>query len=204
MPSCLGTFGSVRIRQNIQSAKLAPEVSDLRAVDHVVVAVFDGARLQAGQVRTGAGFAVALAPPDFAAHDLRQVLVLLLLGSRTPRGPGRSWTGHAGVGGARRGCGAFLRLARQPALCPSHRRRIRSATSAPSSLSPPCDPATASLPDLDRWRADHRRCHRWGQRGHGCSAGSSPPASRVLPRENSSKLLRARPSRAGRPSFGVG
>ena len=50
---------------------------DLGAVDDEIVAVFDGPRLQAGEVGTGTGLAIALAPPDFAAHDFRQVLLLL-------------------------------------------------------------------------------------------------------------------------------
>ena len=52
---------------------------DLLAVDDVVVAVADGARLEAGEVGAGAGLAEALAPGIFAADDPRQRRVLLLL-----------------------------------------------------------------------------------------------------------------------------
>ena len=51
---------------------------DLRAIDDVVVAILDRAGLQPGEVRTGSGFAVSLAPPDFAARDFRNVLPALL------------------------------------------------------------------------------------------------------------------------------
>ena len=54
---------------------------DLRAVDHVVVAVADGARLQAGEVGAGAGLAEALAPALLAAQDAGQVALLLLVGA---------------------------------------------------------------------------------------------------------------------------
>ena len=42
---------------------------DLLAVDDVVVAVADGAGLEAGEVAAGAGLAEALAPRDLAAED---------------------------------------------------------------------------------------------------------------------------------------
>src|SRR5688500_7590944 len=51
---------------------------DLLAVDDEVVAIARRASLQARQVRTGARFAVALAPDVFAARDLREVPRLLL------------------------------------------------------------------------------------------------------------------------------
>src|SRR5439155_8380146 len=52
---------------------------NLLAIDHPVVAVADGARLERSQVGAGAGLAEALTPGHFAAQDLRQVLRLLLI-----------------------------------------------------------------------------------------------------------------------------
>src|SRR4029453_6925041 len=51
---------------------------DLGAVDHVVVALAHGARLEAGEVGARAGLGVALAEHDVARHDPGQVLGLLL------------------------------------------------------------------------------------------------------------------------------
>jgi len=54
---------------------------DLLAVDHVVVAVSLGARLQRREVGSRARFGVSLAPRDSAARDPRQVFALLFLGA---------------------------------------------------------------------------------------------------------------------------
>jgi hypothetical protein len=62
-------------------AVLAERGPGLLAVDDVLVADAFGARLDAGQVRARAGFAVALAPPDFAAGDAGQEALLLRLGA---------------------------------------------------------------------------------------------------------------------------
>src|SRR4029078_9269497 len=50
---------------------------DLLAVDHEVVAVADGAGLERGQVRAGAGLAVALAPVHGGIEGARDALLLL-------------------------------------------------------------------------------------------------------------------------------
>ena len=52
---------------------------DLLTVDHEVVAVPDGARLQRREIGAGAGFAVALAPLHLARRDAVEVLLLLLV-----------------------------------------------------------------------------------------------------------------------------
>ncbi|GCC45919.1 hypothetical protein chiPu_0030186, partial [Chiloscyllium punctatum] len=54
---------------------------DLLAVDDVVVTVADRAGLQRGEVRAGVRLGIALAPADQARGDLRQMLLLLLLGA---------------------------------------------------------------------------------------------------------------------------
>ena len=51
---------------------------DLLPVDHIVVAVANRARLEAGEVRAGAGLRVALAPPGLVPDDAAQILLLLL------------------------------------------------------------------------------------------------------------------------------
>src|SRR5690606_3035468 len=53
---------------------------DLLAVDQEVVALVLGAGRKAGQVRAGAGFGEALAPPDLAGDDAGDVALLLLFG----------------------------------------------------------------------------------------------------------------------------
>ena len=52
---------------------------DFLAIDHIVVALVLSPGGEAGEIRTGVGFGVALAPANFAARDLRQVFQLLLL-----------------------------------------------------------------------------------------------------------------------------
>ena len=52
---------------------------DLLAVDHVLVAVADGARLQRREVGAGVGLGVADREVDLAGEDLRDVELLLLL-----------------------------------------------------------------------------------------------------------------------------
>ena len=59
-------------------AVLAQRGPGLLAVDDVLVAHALGARLDRGQVRARAGFAVALAPPHLAAGDAGQKALLLL------------------------------------------------------------------------------------------------------------------------------
>src|SRR5690606_1666991 len=59
---------------------------DLLAVHDEVVAVEHRARLERGEVAAGARLRVALTPADLAAHDLRQVLPLLLLGAELEQG----------------------------------------------------------------------------------------------------------------------
>ncbi|MNE79969.1 hypothetical protein D3C80_1765000 [compost metagenome] len=49
----------------------------LLAVDHVVITLAHGAGLEAGQVRTGTGLGITLAPPVFTAENARQVVRLL-------------------------------------------------------------------------------------------------------------------------------
>ena len=51
MPRCFGASGSVRVRRMQRFDRWAPLGPDLRAVDHVVVAVGHGGALQRGQVR---------------------------------------------------------------------------------------------------------------------------------------------------------
>ena len=51
---------------------------DLLPVDHIVVAVANRARLEAGEVRAGAGLRVALAPPGLVLDDAGEILLLLL------------------------------------------------------------------------------------------------------------------------------
>ena len=80
MPSCLPAAASVRTRQNIQSATSACEVHIFRRRRRSCRR--RATRASAGrEVRAGFGLAVALAPADFAANDLRQVLAALLLGA---------------------------------------------------------------------------------------------------------------------------
>src|SRR5579885_2099818 len=52
---------------------------DFRSVNDEVVAAILGARLQRGEVGTGSRLRVTLAPSNFAARDLGQMLALLLL-----------------------------------------------------------------------------------------------------------------------------
>ena len=52
---------------------------DLRAVHEVVIALVVGARLERRQIGAGAWLGIALAPANLAAHDLRNVLLLLFL-----------------------------------------------------------------------------------------------------------------------------
>ena len=79
MPSCFCAAGSVRTRQEHPVGPVGVRRPDLLAVDDEVVAVEHGARLQAREVRAGAGLGVALAPANLAADDARQVLALELV-----------------------------------------------------------------------------------------------------------------------------
>ena len=74
---------------------------DLLAVDDVVIAVADGARLQRSEVGAGAGFAEELAPDVFAGDDLREVGGFLLVGAVDhDRGAGPAVADAAGPWGA--------------------------------------------------------------------------------------------------------
>jgi hypothetical protein len=65
-----------------------PGRPDLGPIDDVVIPLAHGARLEAREVGSSAGLAVALAPVDLAARDLRQVLLLLLfVGELEQHGP---------------------------------------------------------------------------------------------------------------------
>ena len=81
MPSCFGASGSVRTRQNIQSASARVRGPDLLAVHHPEVAVEHGARAQRGEVAARARLAVALAPLDLAEQRVAHEELLLLLGA---------------------------------------------------------------------------------------------------------------------------
>src|SRR5439155_26981956 len=62
----------------------------LLAVDHPLLAVLDGARLQPGEVRAGARFAEQLTPRLLAGDDVGEVALLLLVGAvGVDRGPGQ-------------------------------------------------------------------------------------------------------------------
>ena len=74
-------LGRVRVGADEQLAvvrDLGVRRPDLLAVDHVVVAVADGATAQRREVRAGVGLGEALAPDLLAAKDPRQVRLLLL------------------------------------------------------------------------------------------------------------------------------
>ena len=145
MPSCLGAVGSVRTRQNIQSATVGVRRPDLLPVDDVVVAVARRARVcKAGQVGAGARLAVALAPADLAAHDRRQVLALLLLAAVLEQH--RAEHPQAEAASAARGSRARAapRRGSPPRPPTARRRRTASARWARSSRAPPCARATAA------------------------------------------------------------
>ncbi len=55
---------------------------DLGTVDDEVITHVVGAHLQAGQIGTRIGFAVALGPADFTAGDRRQVLLFEFLAAK--------------------------------------------------------------------------------------------------------------------------
>ena len=97
-------LGSVRVRAREEDHPVALVRAggpDLGAVDHVVVAVADGAGLETGEVRAGAGLAEALAPLLLAAEDARQVALLLLVGAiEQDRGAGPAQADTAETGGA--------------------------------------------------------------------------------------------------------
>ncbi len=78
----------------------------LLAVDDVVIAFAHRTGLEAGQVGTGTGLGVALAPPVLTGEDARQVMVDLLLGAELDdhRGDHVDAEGH----GARRAIGGAL------------------------------------------------------------------------------------------------
>ena len=50
----------------------------LLAVDDVMVAFTDGTRLQRGEIGTGTGLGIALAPPVRTVENTRQIVVVLL------------------------------------------------------------------------------------------------------------------------------
>ena len=77
MPLCLGTLGSVR-DEDPELRVVCAARPDLRAVDHVLVAIALGAGGEAGQVGPGVGFAEQLTPELVAAQDGRQETLLLL------------------------------------------------------------------------------------------------------------------------------
>ena len=66
---------------------------DLGAVDDVVVAVLDRARLEGGEVGAGVGLGIALAPDDVAGGDAGEELLLLLFVAVDDHG--RAGVGHA-------------------------------------------------------------------------------------------------------------
>ena len=75
----LGHVGVGAGEQHAEVGVLAARGPHLLAVDDPLVAVLDGAGLQAGQVRTGLGLAEQLAPRLLARHDVAHVEVDLLL-----------------------------------------------------------------------------------------------------------------------------
>ena len=81
MPACFGRVGVGAGQQEDVVGVLGLGRPHLLPVDHPLVAVELGPRLEAGQVRAGVGLAEALAPRDLALQDARDELLLLLLGA---------------------------------------------------------------------------------------------------------------------------
>ena len=98
MPPCLVRLvGSHQAEDTVRLVGVAGP--DLLAIDDEVVAGILRGGLQAGEVGACTGFRIALAPADFAPHDLGQVLLLLRL--RAVLQQGRAQHGDAeGVEGA--------------------------------------------------------------------------------------------------------
>ena len=91
MPSC---FFALRVRADKAEDPIrlvGIRGPDLLAVDEVMVALVLGPGLQRSEIGAGTRFRIALAPADFAAHDLRQMYSLLLrLTCRTSAAPARA------------------------------------------------------------------------------------------------------------------
>jgi hypothetical protein len=77
-------FGAGAHQAEDPVAVLGQRGPGLLAVDDVLVALALGAGLERGEVGARTGFAVALAPPDFAAGDAGQEALLLLGRCRRP------------------------------------------------------------------------------------------------------------------------
>ncbi len=71
---------------------------DLRAVQEVVIAVSHGAALERGQVRSGLGLGVALAPVVFPAKDAGKVVLLLRLRAAAQQRRAEHGEAHGGEG----------------------------------------------------------------------------------------------------------
>ena len=81
MPRCLRRFG-IGAREHVDPVGVVrARGPDLLPVDHEVVAVAHGARLQTGQVRAVARLGEALRPVGLRVGDARQVLLTLRLGA---------------------------------------------------------------------------------------------------------------------------
>ena len=80
MPLCFGAVGVGAGEEEDVVGVLGLGRPDLLAVDDPLVAVEHGGGLEPGEVGAGVGLGEALAPADLALEDLRQELLLLLLG----------------------------------------------------------------------------------------------------------------------------
>ena len=81
MPSCFGLSASVRTRQNIMSAKCAPEVQIFWPLMTKSSPSTVGTRLERRQIGAGIRLGIALAPDHLAAQRRRDPLLPLLLGA---------------------------------------------------------------------------------------------------------------------------
>ena len=104
----LGHVGVGAGQQHPEVGVLATRGPHLLAVDDPLVAVLDGAGLQAGQVRTGLGLAEELTPGLLAGHDVAHVEVDLLLGAVGGDGRRGQQQPKAGRGPQGAECGELL------------------------------------------------------------------------------------------------
>src|SRR5581483_5040146 len=72
--------------EDAPASVVGPRGPDLLAVEHVVIAVAVGPRLQRRQVRAGVGLAEQLAPDLASVQQRRQPALLLLLGAAGEQG----------------------------------------------------------------------------------------------------------------------